>query len=353
MKKSVIILIHIGYWLLYLFLLFLMSLFMVMSSANGKNFFDKIELFDFVTQIFSFTVVPGLIGFYSFYTYLFPDFLRKKKIALLFILGIFISLLTGIFGLFVMQVAFKEFNMFKADLFGIFMLVLIMALVAVLNGGMGLILKGFITSYEDIKIKEELKRKNLEVELSLIKSQLSPHFLFNTLNNIDVLIRRDPDRASLYLLELSDIMRYMLYEAKKGKVFFEKEIHYIKKYIDLQKIRTSNRDFVKLDLKGTFNGVLVEPMLLMPFIENAFKHAENKREGNVIEIEISGSEKSIEFSCKNSYLPDTGMKDEFSGLGNELIKKRMNLLFPGKHELVISDANEIFHVLLKIDLDEN
>ncbi|MBL0032015.1 MAG: histidine kinase [Bacteroidetes bacterium] len=233
------------------------------------------------------------------------------------------------------------------------MLVLIMALVAVLNGGMGLILKGFITSYEDIKIKEELKRKNLEVELSLIKSQLSPHFLFNTLNNIDVLIRRDPDRASLYLLELSDIMRYMLYEAKKGKVFFEKEIHYIKKYIDLQKIRTSNRDFVKLDLKGTFNGVLVEPMLLMPFIENAFKHAENKREGNVIEIEISGSEKSIEFSCKNSYLPDTGMKDEFSGLGNELIKKRMNLLFPGKHELVISDANEIFHVLLKIDLDEN
>jgi len=148
-------------------------------------------------------------------------------------------------------------------------------------------------------------------------------------------------------------MRYMLYEAKKGKVFFEKEIHYIKKYIDLQKIRTSNRDFVKLDLKGTFNGVLVELMLLMPFIENAFKHAENKREGNVIEIEISGSEKSIEFSCKNSYLPDTGMKDEFSGLGNELIKKRMNLLFPGKHELVISDANEIFHVLLKIDLDEN
>ncbi|MBP6531951.1 MAG: sensor histidine kinase [Bacteroidia bacterium] len=353
MKRSVIVFIHIGYWLLYFFLLFLMSLFMALSSGNGKDLFAKIDIFNFVSHIFALAVVPAAIGFYSFYLYLFPNFLRKKKIALLFLAGIFISLLTGIFGVLVMHVAFRDFNIFQADSFGIFIMIFVMAVIAILNGGMGLILRGFITSYEDIKIKEELKRKNLEVELSLIKSQLSPHFLFNTLNNIDVLIRREPDRASLYLMELSDIMRYMLYEAKKGKIFFEKEIQYIKKYIDLQKIRTSNKDFVTLELTGTFTGILVEPMLLMPFIENAFKHAENKREGNVIEIKISSDEKQIEFSCKNRYLPDTGMKDEFSGLGNELIKKRMNLLFPGRHKLVISDEDEIFQIMLMIDLNEN
>ena len=353
MKRSVIILIHIGYWLLYFFLLFLMSLFIVLSSGNGKHAWDKIVIFDYVAHIFTLAVVPGVIGFYSFYSYLFTNYLRKKRIALLFLLGIFISVITGKFGLLVMHVAFKEFNMFQLEMFDIFMLILVMSLIAILNGGMGLILKGFITSYEDIKIKEELKRKNLEVELSLIKSQLSPHFLFNTLNNIDVLIRRDPDRASLYLLELSDIMRYMLYEAKKGKVFFEKEIHFIKKYIDLQKIRTSNSNFVKFELNGTFNGVMIESMLLIPFIENAFKHAENKREGNAIEIKIEGNERQIKFVCKNSYLLDTEMKDEFSGLGNELIRKRIDLLFPGKHELIISDENGIFKILLILDLDED
>src|SRR6185503_21279079 len=116
--------------------------------------------------------------------------------------------------------------------------------IAAIHGTIALVIRGFITWYTEIKLKEELAQRNFEMELALIKSQINPHFLFNTINNIDVLITKQPELASLYLNKLSDILRYMIYETKTEKISLATELDYIEKYLELQKIRTTNPNYV-------------------------------------------------------------------------------------------------------------
>ena len=151
---------------------------------------------------------------------------------------------------------------------------------------MCIIIKGFITWFEEIQVKEALQLKNLSTELDLIKSQLDPHFLFNTINNIDTLLLNSPELASQYLNKLSDILRFMLFETKTDKIPLSKEIAYIEKYIELQKIRTSNSNFVNLAIKGDISNHTIPAMLFIPFIENAFKHVSNKKTDNAINITL-------------------------------------------------------------------
>jgi two-component system, LytTR family, sensor kinase len=225
----------------------------------------------------------------------------------------------------------------------------VMSLNTLACGIIGLIIKGFIISYGDIKLKEDLNKKNYETELALIKSQINPHFLFNTINNIDVLIEKDAAKASAYLNKLSDIMRFMLYETKTEKIPFEKELLYIEKYIDLQKIRTSNEKFINYSLIGEPGDLLIVPMLFIPFIENAFKHSENKRIENAIKIKIIIEKGRIIFDCENNYSENVQVLTDQGGLGNEIIRKRLKLLYPDKHILDITDQNNEYHVKLTIN----
>ena len=184
------------------------------------------------------------------------------------------------------------------------------------------------------------------MELELIKSQINPHFLFNTINNIDVLIAKDAARASAYLNKLSDIMRFMLYETKTEKITLDKELTYIEKYIDLQKIRTSNMNYVNYYVVGDSSNLMIAPMLFIPFIENAFKHTENKKVENAINIKIIIEKEMIIFDCENYYTKETQVKPDQSGLGNELIQKRLTLLYPNKHTLEIINKNNTYKVKL-------
>ena len=223
-----------------------------------------------------------------------------------------------------------------------------MSIVALLNGGMGLLIKGFIKWFADIKLKEDLNKKNFDTELALIKSQINPHFLFNTINNIDILIEKNPVKASNYLNKLSDIMRFMLYETKTEKIPLSKELNYIEKYIELQKIRTANPDFVHYSIDGNTEGVFIAPMLLIPFIENAFKHSEGVKTGNVIAINVLITNDLIQFNCRNKYVLNNTIKEENSGLGNDLIQKRLALLYPNTHTLTIDNKENIYEVCLSI-----
>ncbi len=307
----------------------------------------------FISFLFAFAITPAVLGFYSFYNFLFTKFLKQKKILLLFVSGIIVSILCGIIGGFTMFFVVPKMSLFTEGLSSATWIIAIMSIIALLNGGMGLIIKGFITWYNEIKLKEELNQKNYETELALIKSQLNPHFLFNTINNIDVLIEMDAKKASVYLNKLSDIMRFMLYETKTAKIPLDKELQYIEKYISLQKIRSSNSNYVQYDVIGNTNGIMVEPMLFIPFIENAFKHAENNRTGSVVNINISIEADSITFECENKYNPNTSTEIEYGGLGNEIIKKRLQLLYPNKHILEIKKAGNIYSVKLFLQLHEN
>jgi len=182
----------------------------------------------------------------------------------------------------------------------------------------------------------------------LIKAQLDPHFLFNTLNNIDVLIIKNADEASNYLNKLSDILRFMLYETKTDEILLSKEIEYIEKYIDLQKIRTSNANYVSFEVVGKTNNLMIAPMVFIPFIENAFKHTTNKKMDHAIEVKIIIDDKNIQFICKNKFDSNRILKQESNGLGNHLIEKRLDLIYKENHTLAIHKTNELYSVNLII-----
>ncbi len=347
LKKPFVILLHIGYWILYLLLILLFILFI--EAGNIKTVSQgQLRIFGMLKMMSALTVVPGVIGFYTFYSVLFDRYLAKKRIVALCIAAIITSLIAGLMGLACASIAGNHNIFTSSETNAAFFIGLFMTVLALIHGIIALVMKGFISWYADIKVKEALLKKNFETELALVKSQLSPHFLFNTINNIDVLIEKDATKASAYLNKLSHIMRFMLYETKTELIPLQKEITYIEKYIDLQKIRTANQNFIQYSTDGNFSNWSIAPMLFIPFIENAFKHSINKKTDGAIVIKLTTNEQVLEFFCDNHFgdLP-AGNSDE-GGLGNDLIKKRLQLLYPGKHQLLVSNENNIFKVHLTI-----
>jgi two-component system LytT family sensor kinase len=345
MKKSVVVFLHIGYWVMYLSLAALLFLVMNMDKTHVNLHLLSRALF---FHPFGFTaIIPALIGFYTFYFLLFDKFLQKKKMAKLFLSAIAVCALSAAITEIVIYFTFNATvaNWGTNDVFGIALLV---AFISIVNGTIGLIVKGFINWFNDIKFKLELTQKNYEMELALVKSQINPHFLFNTINNIDVLISKDATRASAYLNKLSDIMRFMLYETKPEKINLSKELTYIEKFIDLQKIRTTNEHYINYSIKGDPANCMIPPMLLISFIENAFKHVENKKVKNAINIHLEIEKEKLMFECENAYDQNTNIIVEQSGLGSNLIKKRLALLYPGKHSLKIINNNGMYKVALSL-----
>ena len=147
-------------------------------------------------------------------------------------------------------------------------------------------------------------------------------------------------------------MRFMLYETKSEKIPLANEMIYIEKYIELQRIRTSNPDYVRLDISGNGARHFIAPMLFIPFIENAFKHADGRKNGNSIAIRIAIEKGMITFECENKYVENSVIDRTQSGLGNELIQKRLNLLYRGKHRLDVQSTDGIYKVQLTIESHE-
>jgi two-component system, LytTR family, sensor kinase len=186
--------------------------------------------------------------------------------------------------------------------------------------------------------------------MALVKSQLNPHFLFNTLNNIDILIAKDAEKASDYLNKLSDIMRFMLYETKTEQISLQKEWAYLEKYIELQKIRTANPNFVQYTF-GRMADIQIAPMTLIPFVENAFKHAEGLKADNTIVIHIRTENNTLFFDCQNKYPQKNTSNNTVGGLGNELIIKRLDLLYGKKCTVNIVDDGAVYGVKLVLYLE--
>jgi len=342
MKKSVVILMHFGYWLIYLLLLaviFAITLSQIRKSAPALP-----ALFPLIVLC----VAPNLVSFYAFYFLLFPRFLGRRKILALIISGAAACLVSALAGAFLSLAFFGFEQAIFSDAREFFLLTASLFVIAAIHGGAALVIRGFITWYTEIKFKEELARKNFEMEMALVKSQINPHFLFNTINNIDVLITKNPPLASDYLNKLSVILRYMVYEASSEKIPLATELDYVEKYLELQKIRTVNPDYVNFEITGEAKNLTVPPMILFPFIENAFKHAADKKSSGAISIRVSIKEDKVVFECENSYQASAVKKQDFGGLGSELVKKRLMLTYPEKHALEIADHGGIYKVKLTL-----
>ena len=349
MKKPVVVTVNLVYWVGYCLLLLVIYAMLQTSGPNHPPFAM------YTKMMIGFTIIPGLTGFYLAYTLLYDKFLSKKKIITLFFSGFLVAIVCGLAGEIALSLILGgvgddrgKFIFPNYEPSEIAVAVFLTACIGFVNAILGLFIKGFVTAYKDITLKEELNKKNYEMELALVKNQINPHFLFNTLNNIDVLIMKDAEQASVYLNKLSDIMRFMLYETKTEKIPLNKELTYIEKYIDLQKIRTSNINYVNYQVEGDGSNLVIAPMLFIPFIENAFKHAENKKLDNAVNIKLTLSKEMIVFECENKFSEGSASKDEQSGLGNELIAKRLQLLYSNKHTLSVNNKNLTYSVKLVV-----
>lgn len=212
---------------------------------------------------------------------------------------------------------------------------------------------GFI--YYQIKqdqINQEAKEEQLRSELSFLRSQISPHFIFNILNSIVYLIRSKSSQAESVTIRLSELMRYMLYESADSMVPLAKEVEYLHNYIELQKIRFGDDIKIEISMSGNTGNKQIEPMLLIPFVENAFKHGVGLIKDPVIQIFINMTEGGLEYQVRNKITEDTTeSKDRDSGIGLKNVRRRLELLYPGRHKLEIAPAGEWFDVKMKIDLN--
>jgi hypothetical protein len=201
------------------------------------------------------------------------------------------------------------------------------------------------------RLQKEKENANLQTELSFLRSQVSPHFVFNVLNNMVSLARKKSDLLEPSLIRLSSLMRYMLYEANADKVMLSKEIDYLNGYIELQEQRFSNQVKVVNNIECANTSLLIEPMLLIPFVENAFKHGIGVIENPEIIINVYESAGKLEMEVKNNFNSCSGeIKDKTPGIGLHNVKRRLDLLYGSRHSLLVKNDGEIFLVQLQLNL---
>jgi sensor histidine kinase YesM len=219
---------------------------------------------------------------------------------------------------------------------------------------------------ENERKKYALEKDNLLLQLETLKAQLHPHFLFNTLNSIYGMSLTGAKETPAFILRLSDMMRYVLYECKGNQVPLEKDIHFLSNYLEMEKKRYPQAD-IQFDIDGPFDGT-VAPLLLIPFVENSFKHGAHRVVDSAFirgEVRVSGGDEAgmgrggaikgrgveLIFHLRNSVLPVTPQqKTPYGGVGIENVRKRLALYYPGKFDLQINADDAIYSVDLKIQL---
>tara|TARA_R110002051_G_scaffold181774_1_gene251257 strand:- start:23377 stop:24450 length:1074 start_codon:yes stop_codon:yes gene_type:complete len=208
--------------------------------------------------------------------------------------------------------------------------------------------------FKNEKLRNEITQEKLSTELNFLKAQINPHFLFNTLNNLfSISQKHNIPELSTGISELSNLMRYMLYESNASFVSLKKEIDYIESFIEIQKLRYDEGDFIiNFDKKGNPDQIKVAPMILLPFVENAFKHGFSVDENSIIKMFLDVTDGNIYFRVKNKIFEHQGLSESASGIGLENVKRRLELIYPNLHTLEISEKEHKFTVELNIKTND-
>lgn len=206
-----------------------------------------------------------------------------------------------------------------------------------------------------LKIRERLKQTETEkanAELSYLKAQINPHFLFNTLNSIYSLAILKNEKTADAVVKLSDMMRYVLNDSNANFVVLETELYYISNYIELQRMRLTSNVILTYVCEGSVVDKKIAPLVLIPFIENAFKHGVNSEENSDIDIHISISETELKLQVKNNCVSTNNNTLNKSGLGIENTRQRLNLLYPQNYTLSIIEKDSMFTVILVLNIHD-
>ena len=342
MSKKKIKYIHIFIWL-----------FAIFANMPYSGIRQGLAPRDIVT--FSIAFLYLMFVFYIFYYLVVPGFLERRKMTAFFLVAFLVVLIMPFFGytlLFFSRAFFDgTFNHFYR---GYSLKMHMSAYYPVLTAAVfGSFFRVIINWFTTLNQKAELDKQKLTAELDLLKSKLNPHFLFNTINNIDSLIHSNPDGASTALIRLSEIMRYLTYETDSDFVPLSKEVDYISNLIELHRIRVKSPDDIIFTAEGDL-AVLISPSLIAPLLENGFKFASFRMGKPAVEIRLLSKKGIIFFSISNYYeksnISPAGVN---SGYGISNLKKRLELSYPGRYNLNIEPSDQIFSAKLRIETNAN
>lgn len=326
--------IHAIFWLVYLQL----------SATLGFRIHESTEFIANYFHVYIGNTIWAIISFYFAYQYL-SQYIKEKRYwtyagyticSVIAITAIFFSLYT-----YVVTSASNllSIRLFFGSLVGTFII-----------SNCGVLVRGFLQWFDESRKRNELENKQLRLEMELLKSQLNPHFLFNTLNNIDSLIYKNQQQASDALIQLSELLNYMLYSGKQQTVNIGQEIQYVKNLVALHKLRHDEEGYISAHFPEGNESRTIAPLLLTPFVENAFKHSAYTGSFPVISIDFACTESQIKFTVVNTFIDQKQMQT--GGIGLQNIRRRLEILYPNKHSLNIRKESGIFEAEMIIETKE-
>lgn len=336
MNKSKQIALHALVWIA------LLGLFMYMAS-NG-NIVHKTII------VFLYFGIINIAVFYINYLLILPTFLNRKKylwcgIAMLILILISAFVKCGLAYYFYDIIIKRDAG---KHIMGFWDYFLSVSFVSCFFIFLSTVLKFVSDWFLNEKIKSNLENEKLIAELAFLKSQINPHFLFNSLNNIYSLAYQKAEKTPEAILKLSEIMRYMLYESNEGKVALADEIRYLENYIELQKLRFKDNAYIKFEIIGEVSDQQITPLILISFVENAFKHGTVTDQENPVSILLKIESGKIFFRTTNKKSKQN--KDNTGGIGLKNVRRRLDLIYKDRYKLQIEDENDVYNCELYLNL---
>ncbi len=325
--RAHIILQLVGWFFLFLILLF---------TSKASNFGDAFASASILTLLLSMVV-------YINHGKLVPKFFSKNRYivwALTYTISCILAALIymGLINIFEVFERSIRYNINFGPTFAIFIIFSFLIMIG-----------KFISEYFMNYVQWENKATQLDSEVKLLRAQVNPHFLFNSLNSIYSLALEKDDRAPEITMKLSQIMRYMVDRAHEDRILLKEEVSYLRDYLDLEKLRTGDKAEISFEVNGETDFKMVEPLLLIPFVENAFKHGINTlKSGGIVRINLECKAKQITFTCINNF--NSSIKKESTGTGINNVRKRLEKLYPGRYDLFINKEDAQFKVVLNLYL---
>ena len=327
---------HSLFWVVYILIM--------MAYSGWKDGYMYVFTNELIKSFFY-----GIAVYFNIY-YLIPNYLSQTKFvtysALLLLLVVIVTPLSTI----CLYSRFMNYHEIQQNVIDAQPQLFLMTFIIL---GISTILKIITDWIRHQTVKRELERQTMRSELRFLKSQINPHFLFNTLNNLYALTLKKSDKAPEIVLKLSEMMRYMLYECNERRVPLRKEVNYISNYLDLERLRQGKNMEIAFTLNGDVGNQKIAPLMFIPFLENSFKHGLNQVSEGFVHIQMDVEDMQLEMSIENSKPAMPRINHRSGGIGLQNVQRRLDLLYPEQYELNIDNQPEKYIVHLKINLDHD
>ena len=333
LKKNKEFLIHLSIWI---GIIIISSL--VVLLVRDNLLYDKYYKFVFY-----------IIFFYINYIFLVPRLLLKKKSLYYFISAVMLLLVSIV----ILPEIFPPMRIIKSlpeKEIPFFLLYIRKASALLILLISGTIIRIYTEWDKNEKGRKEIESQKVVAELQFLKNQLNPHFLFNSLNSIYSLTSKKSNDAPEAIITLSELLRYMIYRTNEDFVKLDNELNYIQNYLILQRLRIANNENVTLNIHGNITNQKIRPLLLISFIENAFKHGTDFKGNTMVDIDIYIDKNEFKFNCIN-LIGSTKKEDNNSGIGLKNTKDRLELLYPDKYKLTVIEEGNMFKLNLTLNLE--